>query len=109
MAGPTRTSYAVSTGVFGPTGLAYIWVSVGYVRSGLILITIFMIWGYLVGVFKRVAEWPLISKITLACGLPLIGLGGYFARQKPTYTILVPAFVYCLLSIAGGLALRRVE
>lgn len=104
-----RTSHVVSTAVFVPTALAYAWMSIGYPRSGLALFLVFMVWSYLVGVFKRVSEWPLISKITLACGPPLIALGGYFGTEKTTYAMMMPGLLYCVLSIAGGLALQKFD
>ena len=59
--------------------------------------------------FKRFAQWPLVSKVTLMCGPMLIGLGCYFSSQKARYAMLVPCFIYCVLSLVTGVALERLD
>jgi hypothetical protein len=109
VAGSTLTSDRVAKVVFVPTTLAYGWLVVGYVRSGLVLFSVFMVGAHLMGLFRRITEWPVISKIALACGPTLIVLGCYFSTLKTAYAMLIPGAIYCVLSIAGGLALRRVR
>ena len=109
MSSPTDTSQGVSQVVFGMTALAYIWLMAGYLRSGLILFSLSMIIAFRMGLFRRIPEWPVISKITLACAAPLIGFGCYFSTQRTEYIAWIPGLIYCALSIPGGLALRRVR
>lgn len=98
--------------VFLPTATAYICVAVGYLRTGFAFYLTFMITSYLVGFFKRLAEWPLIAKITLACGPPVLGLG-YFYSTQDTLTgqggMFLPAFIYFALSLVAGYALKRLD
>lgn len=77
-----RISDAVDQAVFAPTAIAYICLVVGYLRTGLALYLTFVLVAYMVGWFKRITEWPLISKIILACGPPLLGLGYIFSTQN---------------------------
>lgn len=104
-----RISDAITQAVFLPTPVAYLCLVVGYLRTGLALYSAFIIASYMAGLLKRVAEWPLISKITLACGPPLLGLGYFFSTETTTYAMYAPGLVYCALSLAGGLALRQLD
>lgn len=109
MAKSTGISEAVTKAVFLPTALEYVFLVVGYPRTGLALYAAFLLAAYLVGAFRRVFEWPLIAKITLACGPPLMGLGYYFSMQDTTYAMYAPGVIYLVLSLAGGVALRRFD
>ena len=106
MARSTDTSGAVGQVIFVPAAVAYSLLIVGYLRLGLLLVSIFWLGAYAIGLFKRFAEWPIVSKITLACSPPLIGLGCYFSTQKITYAMVIPGLVYLVLAIAGGVTVR---
>ena len=92
--------------VFGPTIVAYGWIILGYVLAGLILYAVVMFAAYRLGLFQRISDWPWIAKIALACGLLLIGVGCFFSVLPTAYSMLIPAAVYVILTIFGGLALR---
>lgn len=105
-----RISDAVSQGVFAPTAVAYFCMVFGYVRTGLVLYSAFIVVAYLVGWFRRITEWPIISIITLACGPPLLALGHFFStRNTLTDHPLAPGFMYLVLSLVGGFALQRLD
>lgn len=109
MAKSSRVSDLVFKGFFAPTCLAYFWLIVGYRRSGLILFSVFLLWAYMVGAFKRVMDWPLIAKIALACSILLIGLGYYFSTQSFTSAMLVPGFACGVLGFVASFALQRLD
>src|SRR6185437_5962527 len=104
-----RISDAVTQAVFLPTAVAYFCLVIGYLLTGLALYSGFIVVAYLVGWFKRVREWPLISKITLACGPPLLWLGYLFSRGNIADPTFAPGFMYLVLSLVGGFALRRLD
>ena len=64
------------------------------------------------GFFKRFAEWPLIAKIVLACGPPVLGLGYFYSTQN-TLTgqsgLFLPGLIYIVLSLVAWYALRRLD
>ena len=95
--------------VFGAAGFAYILRMAGYLSTGLLLYAGSIAAAYKFGWFQRVSEWPLLSKITLACGLPLVGLGCYFSTIQTSYGMLIPVLIYAGLSLLGGLQLRRLN
>lgn len=109
MAKSNSISALVYTTVFSNAFLAYIMLTVGYVRSGLALIIVFVLCAYAAGAFKRVREWPLISKISLACTPLIIAIGCYLSTQKFNLTMAVPGLIYAAISFAGGMALRRLD
>lgn len=109
MANPIRTSEGALKAVFAPTAMAYVWAVVGYPKAGVALFLAFMIGAYCVGLFKDVSAWPLISKVALACGPPLIGLGWYLSTLKATDVLIAPDVVYGIVSVAGWLALKNVD
>lgn len=100
---------AVPSVVFGSAGFAYIWLMAGYVSTGLVLYAGSIAVAYKFGWLQRVSEWPLFSKITLACGLPLVGLGCYFSTIQTSYGMLIPVLIYAGLSLLGGLQLRKLD
>ena len=102
-------SDAVTRAVFLPTAVAYFSLLVGYIRTGLALYFFFIIAAYLLGWFKRIREWSLISKITLACGPPLLGLGYFFSTENATDGSFALGLIYCVLSLVGGYALQRLD
>ena len=102
-------SDAVTQAVFIPAAVAYGCLVVGYLRTGLAVYSTYIVAAYLVGWFKRIAEWPLISKITLACGPPLLGLGYFFSTQIYTSGMMAPGIAYCVLSVVVGIALQRLD
>jgi hypothetical protein len=104
-----RISDAVEQAVFLPTAIAYICLVVGYLRTGLAFYLTFVIGAYFVGWFKRIGEWPLISKIILACGPPLLALGHFFSTQNFRSGMLAPGIIYYVVSLVGGFALKRLD
>jgi hypothetical protein len=82
---------------------------VGYFRTGLAFYLICVIGAYFLGWFKRIAEWPLISKIILACGPPLLGLGYCFSTQNFRSGMLAPSIIYYVVSLVGGFALKPLD
>ena len=105
---PTLSQNVAST-VFGSAGLAYISLTCRYVRTGLVLYLFCMWASHKGGWFQRVREWPLFSKITLACGPPLVALGWIFSTIRPSYGMMMPVLLYAALSMIGGLQLRRLD
>jgi len=61
--------------IFVPAGIAYVWETAGWVQAGLGLYLFFIVGAFLTGIFKRIREWPIISKIALAAS-SLSGLIG---------------------------------
>ena len=104
-----RISDAVDQAVFLPTAIAYICLVVGYLRTGLGLYLTFVIGAWFVGWFKHISEWPLISKIILACGPPLLGLGYFFSTQTFTSGMIAPGVIYYVVSLVGAFALKRLD
>lgn len=98
-------SKSVANVVYSPTLLAFIWISVRYVVAGLVLYCVFMIFAYKMSLFEDVRKWPKISRMTLYCGPPLLGVGLYYSTQSFGYWMIIPLVIYGGLSIAGGLAL----
>jgi hypothetical protein len=98
-------SKAVANVIFGPTILAYGWVSLRYVAAGLAFYAVFMFGAYEIRLFEDVRKWPIISQVTLGGGPLLLCVGLYFSTQPYAYTILIPAAIYLVISIAGGIAL----
>lgn len=92
--------------VFGPTLLAYFWIMVKYLFSGLILYGAFLIVGYKMGLFEEFGEWPRSSKAGLYGGPVLIAIGIYCSTQRTSYWMIGPGLLYMLLIIVGALALR---
>lgn len=91
--------------VFTPTGVAYGWAFLGYALPGVILYLLFMAAAYKMGLFECLEKWPKVSKVALGSGPALMVLGCYFSMMPPTYLVLIPAVIYVVLSIIGGLAL----
>jgi hypothetical protein len=104
-----RIADAITQAVYIPTAIAYICLAIGYLRAGLALYLVFIVVGAAVGWFKRIGEWPLVSKIILACGPPLLGLGYYFSTQNFTPGMYAPGFIYAALGLVGGYALERLD
>lgn len=80
--------------VYVPTAIAYVCLVVGYLRTGIALYAAFITGAYIVGRFKRIRDWPVVSRITLGCGPPLLGLGWYFSTQIFRSGMMLPAFIY---------------
>lgn len=104
-----RISEAVTQAVFLPTAIAYSCLVMGYLRTGLALYLTFITAAYALGWFKRIMEWPVIAKIILACGPPLLGLGYFFSTLNFTSGMFAPGLIYCILSLVGGYALERFD
>ena len=102
---PKNLSLTVSNVVFGPTMLAYLWISLKHAVAGLTLYVVFLFFAYKMWLFENVKRWPKSSLITLYSGPLLLAIGLYFSTQPYGYAILIPLGVYAALSIAGGLAL----
>lgn len=100
---------AIPSVVFGSAGFAFIWLMAGYIATGLLLYVGSIAAAYKFGWFRRVREWPLFSKIALACGLPLVGLGCFFSTIQTSYSMVIPVLIYASLSLIGGLQLRRLN
>ena len=98
-------SELVANVVFSPTLAAYICVAVKYVITGSILYMIFAAAAYRMRIFKSLRSWPNSSKAALFSSPLLIGVGIYWSTQTASYWMMLPAVIYLLLSIAGGLAL----
>ena len=92
--------------VFTPTLLAYGWIMVGYVASGLVVYLLFLIAAYKMGLFRDVLAWPTVSKAALFWSPVHIAIALYCSTQKTSYQMLLPELAYLILVIAGGLALR---
>lgn len=104
-----RTSDAIEQSLFYPTGGAYLLIVVGYLRVGLAVYLTFLIVACLVGWLKRITEWPLFTKIILASGPPLLGLGYFFSMQRFTLGMLLPGIIYYILGIVGTAALKGLD
>ncbi len=97
----------VSSVVFSPTIMAYGLIVVGYVLWGIGLYLIFLGAAYKMHLFQRLRDWPISSRTALFLGVLLIGLGLYSSTQPVGYWMTIPALVYTVLSIVGGLALTE--
>jgi hypothetical protein len=105
----TDLAGTVANLAYTPTLLAYGWIVVHYVKSGLCLYLLALAVAYKTGAFERFDRWPIISKAVLYLGAPFIVLGLYFSTVPTSYSMLVPFFVQMLLSIVAGLSLRRLN
>jgi hypothetical protein len=92
-----------------PTAAAYFLVASGFCRGGLSLYAAFMFGSYLAGFFRRFAEWPLLSKITLGCGPPVIGLGYLIWTENFANAMLLPGLIYIALGLVGGHLLKQLD
>jgi hypothetical protein len=95
--------------VYTPTLLAYGWIVVHYVVSGVSLYLIALVVAYKTGAFEKFERWPMISKIVLYAGGPLIGLALYFSTMPTSYLMLIPFGIHVLLSVVAGLSLRSLN
>jgi hypothetical protein len=84
-----------------PTGLAYVWIILGFVTAGLLLYAFFMAAAFKIKLFRGLQQWPAISKLALFSGPPLIVLGLYFSRIQTGYYMLIPLAVYYAISSFG--------
>jgi hypothetical protein len=98
-------SKSVANVVFSPTLAAYFCVAVKYVITGVILYMIFSAAAYRMQIFKCLRSWPNSSKAALFSSPLLISVGIYWSTQTASYWMMIPAVIYMMLSIAGGLAL----
>jgi hypothetical protein len=105
----TRLSASVTSVVFYSAGLAFIWVTTGYTVTGLLFYAGSMWAAHRLGWLQRLREWPLLSKIALVSGPPLVALGCFFSTRPPTYRVLIPFLIYVGLSMIGGLLLGRLN
>jgi hypothetical protein len=88
--------------------MAYTLVVVRYVTWGVGLYLVSLVAAYKIGLFRRLGDWPDISRATLFLGAPLVGLGLYCSTLPLGYWMILPVLVYLVLSIIGSLALKRV-
>jgi hypothetical protein len=102
-------SKSLERSVFYPTCIAYFLVVVGYLGTGLAVYLAFVIIAYWLGWFRRITEWPLVLKIILACGPPLLGLGYLLSRQNFTVSMLLPGIIYYVVGAVGALTLLKRE
>jgi hypothetical protein len=86
-----------------PTGLAYMWIFLGFVTAGLLLYGFFMAAAFKIKLFEGFRKWPTLSKLALFSGPPFIALGLYFSTIQTRDYMLIPLVVYLLISY---LALR---
>lgn len=105
----SRISESVDQSVFYPTAIAYFLVVLGYLRTGLAVYLTFLIVAYFVGWFKRITQWPLFTKLVLACGPFLLGLGYILSTQNFTGGMLAPGIIYYVVSLVGVAALKRLD
>jgi hypothetical protein len=87
-----------------PTGLAYVWILLGFVTAGLLLYVGFMAAAFRIALFRRFKEWPKISKIALFSGPLLLALGLYFSTIQISYSMLIPLVVYYSITTFGSRA-----
>jgi len=100
---------SVTNVVFTPTALAYCWSFLGYVIAALSLYLVFMAVAFKMGLFDDVIKWPRISQAALFSGPVLVGLGCYLSTKQTSYPMLIPTGMYAVLSILGGVALRKLN
>ena len=91
--------------VFSPTLAAYFCVALKYVATGLILYMVFFAAAYRMRILKCLRSWPKSSRAALYSSPLLISVGIYWSTQSASYWMMIPAAIYMVLSIAGGLAL----
>jgi hypothetical protein len=77
--------------------------------TGLIPYLVFMGASHITGIFKRLPEWPLVSKITLACGPPMLGLDYFFSTQNFAGGLFMPGYIYIVVGLVAGYALRSLD
>jgi hypothetical protein len=95
----------VANVVYIPTGLAYVWIYLGFVTAGMLLYTFFMVAAFKIELFRGLQQWPAISKLALFSGPPLIALGLYFSTMQTRYYMVIPLVVYFSISTFGGRAI----
>jgi hypothetical protein len=93
--------------VFGPSLLAYAWIMAKFVFAGLAIYILALVVGYKMGLFRDIETWPVASKAALFWSPANIIIALYWSTRSPSYWMVVPALAYMLLTIVGGLALRR--
>jgi hypothetical protein len=99
----------VSNIVYTPTGIAYGWIVVHFVVAGVVLYLLGLFVSYRTGAFERFGSWPTSSKVAFYMGVPYIALALYFSTRTTTYSMAIPAIIYALVCIVGGLALRTLN
>jgi hypothetical protein len=95
----------VANVVYIPTGLAYVWIYLGFVTAGTLLYIVFMAAAVKIKLFRRLQQWPVISKLALFGGPPLIALGLYFSTIQTRYYMVIPLAVYFSISTFGWRAM----
>jgi hypothetical protein len=107
---PLRLSMAVSQVVFTPTILAYGFVAVDWPILGLCVYAFFMAVAlYRLHLFERFGSWPIIARVAVLVGPPLIGSGFIWGVKALGYWLALPVFSYCALTIVAGLILRATK
>src|SRR3569833_1330100 len=104
---PKDLPHAVISLVYTPTFVAFIWISVRFVFSGLIVWASCMLLAYKLQLFENFREWPTVSRGGFYCGQGLIPLALGFILIPLTYWIVLPIVLYGLLNIAANRALTR--
>jgi hypothetical protein len=98
-------SKLVANVVYIPTGLAYVWIYLGFVTAGALLYIFFMAAAVKIKLFGGLQQWPAISKLALFSGPPLIALGLYFSTIQTRYYMVIPLVVYFSISTFGWRAM----
>ena len=84
-----------------PTGLAYAWIFLGFVTTGMLLYAFFMAAAFKIKLLRGLQQWSAISKLALCSGPPLIALGLYFSTKQTSYYMLIPLAAYYAISSFG--------
>jgi hypothetical protein len=94
-------SKSVAYVVHLPTGVAYVWIILGFVTAGLFLYAFFTAAAFKIKLFGGLQQWSAIAKCGLFSGPPLIALGLYFSNIQTSYYMLIPLAVYFLITSMG--------
>ena len=93
--------------MFTPTTLAYALSALDHVFGGVGLYALLWLVSLRLGLFESLRAWPLLPKLVLFAGPLYLATGFILASEGARYWVLAPAMVYTILSVGGGLALRR--
>jgi len=93
--------------VFSPAAGAYFIVVVNHEWFGLAFYSAFLLMALRAELFRRLRDWPTISKMALITGPLLVASAFVVNVDVVRYWAILPGVVYTLLAVSGGVALRQ--
>ena len=102
-----RLSRDVANLVHTPTIAAYFMSVVEHKWYGLALYLVFALMAFRAGLFRRLGEWPPVSKVALLVGPLLVASAFVLDIDVIRYWAILPGALYTILSWYGGAVLRK--